>query len=168
MKKMIMMACLLTLGLFTQISQAGSMKVGVVDYRSIMQQTQLRKTFMGEFKDIQKQNAGKTATIRKEIGALQKKMKDETTSKEDKAKMLVNLKTKRGEMQKLAGELRKVMMNNRKGMQSKMMEQISVAVAEVAKSKNIDLVFQKYSLAYAANQIEITEDVIAKLKQDLK
>lgn len=171
---------LVTAAFIGTTSMASSGKVGTVDIQRAIEATKRGKTGLETFK---KEADAKEKVIEVERNKLQAQgqefeKKAAVLSEKARQEKIVELQRKGGELQQLIMKTQSDLQNRQQELTRPLVEGLRALVPELAKSKGVDMVFESNTagpgvvapatLLYAANQIDLTEDLIKLFDQKNK
>lgn len=167
MKKILLFISALAMIASISIASAANLKVGVLDVQKVMQQipqvTAMQKKLKKQFSPQTK----KITTTQNQLRADLTKFNKNRLVMKDSDKKALKKKIIKGQ-----DDLRNLQINfqqqlmaaQRKAMQS-ILNDVEGAVNSIAKSENLDLVLTKASIAYNDDNMDITNQVVKKLKK---
>jgi outer membrane protein len=166
MKKILLLVLSIGLLLGFSVARADNLKVGVLDVQKVMQksprvsamQAKLKKQFAPQEKKI-------TAAQKQLKADFDKYNKDQAVMKDaDKKALQKKILAEQSKLRNLQTQFQQQLIAaQRKSMQS-ILKDIEDAVEKVAKDQKLDLVLTKASVAYNNPDLDVTDQVIKKLK----
>jgi len=165
MKKLILLFSVIGLCCFSGVSLAEAANVAVFNLRTVLQQTSQLKMVQGKlnnkFSKRNKAVLGQQKKLLADIAKLRSIPASNGTKRNDLQIKIINedsaLKAQRTLLQ------RDVVAARNKNLQD-MMARIRGQAAKIAKSRGFQAVFSNVNVAYNANSIDITNDIIKALK----
>lgn len=169
MKKWIMVVAMgiLSWGAYAQqaTTTAPATRIGIVDVRQVLQkipqvttaQKKLQEEFAGRSKEIQTvamQLQQDVAKLNRDGAVMSAKDKDALTKKAQAEQQ--NLNNLRMSLQ------RDVYAKQNEAMQ-KILDQMQGVITKIAQQKGLNLVLAKEAVAYASNELDITNDVVSQM-----
>ena len=167
MKKILLFISALAMLASVSMASAANLKVGVLDVQKVMQQ-------IPQVTAVQKKLKKQFATQEKQITTAQKQLRADLT-KFNKNRSVMKDSDKKALQKKIMSEQdalrglqinfqQQVMAAQKKAMQS-ILNDVETAVNSIAKAKDLDLVLTKASIAYNDDSMDITDQVVKKLKK---
>lgn len=163
MKKLVITAAALLLSMSVF---ADDMKIGIVDVRQVLQSSPqvaaMQKKLQQQFADREKQLQAAQQQFQQDAdklnrdAAVMKPADRDALAKKAQAEQ-DNLRTMQMSMQK------DLYAKQNEAMQT-ILNQMQDIISQIAKAKNLSLVITKDAVAYVANDVDVTQDVIAKMK----
>ena len=169
MKKIAVLSALIAV-LMTGNAFAADSKIGILDMRKVLEQSDAGKSLTTQLKSRQ-------AAVQKEATELEKKLKDEETkilSERDK------LKKEEFEAKKISFEQdfmksRQIVLTKtvdldeaRKKALAEMQKHVAKAAADVASDKKLDMVVDRQFVVLAQDDMDITDAVMSKVNAAVK
>ena len=169
MKKLFLIATSLLIVFASPFAAAAdNYKVGTVNYSQINKETnfssKMRSAYQAKLKGFYKP----IIDARKQLTAEKKRLDDTNAklSKAQKVALQAKIKQQEAALTKSQQDLRKESGDFRAQVVSEFQDILSHTVRDIAKQQSINVVFQKSSVIYSDNTIDITKQVIAKLKKN--
>lgn len=163
MKKLAITAAALVLSI---TAFADDMKIGIVDVRQVLQNSpqvaEMQKKLQQQFADREKQLQTAQQQLQQDAdklsrdAAVMKPADRDALAKKAQAEQ-DNLRTMQMSMQK------DLYAKQNEAMQT-ILNKMQDIISQIAKSKNLSMVITKDAVAYVANNVDVTQDVIAKMK----
>lgn len=156
---------LTALMLFTSLSFAEGLKIGVVDFRTIVatspQAKEIGDKLKQEFKSREDQILQAEKGLKDKSEKLQRN--GAIMSESEKTKLEREVMASQRDLQRLQYEFREdTSLRQREEMQ-KFMEKIQAVIQVIAKEQKYDLVIQSDVMPYVGKNIDITEHVLKKM-----
>lgn len=143
--------------------------IGVVDIQKILSDLPVMKKIQEQFEQVRKQFAAEVGKYEGELRKAEKSLVDsqKKLSEAEFAKKREAFEKRIGEVQKIV-EGRKAQLDKAlSGAMEKVNAKVTEAVAQVAKTKGLNLVFYPMGLAYSADTLDISKDVSEIVKKTL-
>lgn len=149
-------------------SAATELKVGVVDFQKVNQQTNLVAQFRTAFNEKRTSMMLPVTNLQKLVQAERAKLsnKDAKVSAEQRTQIESKIKAQQAELTKAQTNIRQEMLNLRTNITEKYQDKINEVIGRIAKQQGLFMVLQKASVAYVENKVDITTPVIAALKKE--
>lgn len=160
--KLLFLAMLMS---FNAAAFAEGLKIGVVDYRTIMATSpkakEVGEALKNEFKPREEEIMKAEKNLKEKGEKLQRNAA--IMSDIEKTKLERELQAGQRDLQRLQYEYREdFSLRNREEMQ-KFMEKIQVVIEAIAKEQKYDLVIQSEAMSFVAKNIDITDLVLKKM-----
>lgn len=173
MKKFFMMTTAIALLLVNQAnaaentatSQAG-IKIGVIDVQTILQNSPQMENAANQLKKQFKPRQDKITELQKSMADNQAKIKRDAAimSKTELSKLQDNIANQQRELRRLEEDyVQDAQAAQQKAMDA-VLEKINESVQKIADEDHYDLIIQKNTVAFASNNVNITDKVVKSLK----
>jgi outer membrane protein len=166
MKKILLLVLSIGLLLGFSVARADNLKVGVLDVQKVMQkspqvsvmQAKLKKQFAPQEKKI-------TAAQKQLKADFDKYNKDQAVMKDaDKKALQKKILAEQSKLRNLQTQFQQQLIAAQRTAMQSILKDIEGAVEDVAKDQKLDLVLTKASVAYNNPDLDVTDQVIKKLK----
>jgi outer membrane protein len=147
---------------FSSHAIADGLKIGVVDYRTIVATSPKAKAIGDSLKQEFKSREDAIVSTEKSLVEKNEKLQRNGSimSEAEKTKLEREVMAGQRELQRLQYEFREdTSLRQREEMQ-KLMEQVQVVVEKIAKEQKYDIVFHREVMPYMAKNIDMTDNVL--------
>lgn len=146
-------------------ANAASDPVGVVDYQKVGQAISFQELFKTKMETAMGTSRQDMETLTKAMQEKQKQLDDKNAKLTDaqKKELTDTVAQQKKKLTDMQTESQKKMMTVRTDLGNDLKKKLEESVARVAAKHNISAVFLSNSLAYAANKVDITDELIADL-----
>lgn len=165
MKKLL---TLVGVSLLSSYAMAADLRVGVVDYMVINSETSFFRDAAAKMQESSTKDAASLQSWAKQLSEKQTKLNDTKTKLTDDQKkaLQAEIASMTKKMEEERNKLQSKTMESRKAMMENTLKQLSNIVKEAADKEHCTLVFRKESIAYAPDMVDLTNQVVEKLKKD--
>lgn len=163
---------LLALGLLCVSSvqaedKARSLNIGVVNFKSCVENSKLGKQEQGSFEKMKKQMEAILEEKEKGLEDLSSKLNDpdylDSLAPDAETELKRKFRTQTQEITQQQSQFYQTLQQANVKILQKISEQINKAATEVAKEKKLDLILSEDSTFYYANALDVSKEVTAKM-----
>ncbi len=169
------MMCVLSAGLLLQPSYvsaadtASPLKVGMVNFRIVLEKSKLGKQEYNSFEGMKMQMAAILEEKEKALIDLHSKVKDpdylDGLSQEAEAELSRKFQMLQEELGQLRNQYMQTLNQANMRIMQKLTSKISEASQLVAKEKGLDVVFNEDGCFFCSEKLDISKDIVAKLDE---
>ncbi|MDQ2993546.1 MAG: OmpH family outer membrane protein [Pseudomonadota bacterium] len=140
-------------------------QVGIVDYQKIAQAISFQKVLTQKLESSMSAQRKSLTDLTTKISAKEKEMTDKaaTLTADQKKALQADLEKMRAELQKAQTEMQTKMTALRQNIGQEVKDKVEQAIGSIATKHNIEQVFTSMGLAYAANKVDLTDELITEL-----
>jgi outer membrane protein len=148
--------------LFTGLTQAADLHIGVVNVRAVASQAPQRETISGALQQEFKERGETLKSLETEIRDMQTKgQADELTmSEQQKTELGRNIQSKASDFQLKQKAFQEDFKSRSEEEQRKLLILIKKAIDQIALKDTFDIILQSESVAYISDRVDITKKVI--------
>ena len=148
--------------LFTGLTQAADLNIGVVNVRAVASQAPQRETIAGALQQEFKERGETLKALDQEIKDMQTKGQADVLTMTDQQKIDLTraIQSKASNMQLLQKALQEDYKQRSAEEQNKLLILIKKAIDQISVKESFDIVLQAESVAYISDRVDITKKVI--------
>lgn len=162
------MACTLALGvtlLFSCVAQAADLKIGVLDMRHIMANSNESKAIQAklkkEFTPREQELLSRDKNFKEVVEKIQRN--GSIMSPTERTKLETDAGNKQKELLRLQTKLQEDATTRQREEMQKLLDKLQKAISQVVAKKKLDMVLLSDAVPYAGHQPDITQDVMQTL-----
>lgn len=150
-------------------AMAAAEPVGIVDYQKLGQAISFQNIFKAKMEAAMGTSSQDIATLSKAMQEKQKQLDDKNAKLTDEQKKALTdaIAEQQKKLASMQGDAQKKSMDVRMNLGKELKQKVEDATARVAAKHNINLVFVNASVAYAANKVDITDELVTELAKAL-
>ncbi len=149
-------------------AKAAAEPVGVVDFQKISQAISFQELFKKKMEESMSNSRQEIEALTKAMQEKQKQLTDSTKLTDEQKKLLTDaVDEQKKKLSEKQAEVQKSAMALRTDFTKELKQKVEDATGRVAAKHNLSMVFQSNSLAYAADKIDLTDELIADLSSSL-
>jgi len=154
--------CVIATVLFTGVTQAAELKMGVVDVRAIIANTPQRETIALALQNEFKDRGAEMKAMEEEIKGMQSKGQADamTMTNQQKTDLVRSIESKVGDFKLKEKALKEDFKRRNEEEQRKLLILAKKAIDQVAMNDKLDIILQAESVAYINQTLDITSKVI--------
>lgn len=146
---------------------ASSIKIGTVDIQKIS--PVMRSLFANQDNSKLSAVQSEMNKLQTSLAELQNKLKDKNQMSKDKGKALqTSITNLQNKLRSKRTEMMEKMRSIREEQQKTFREKWDILIAQVAKQKDIDVIVPNNVILFANDKVDVTDEVIKKLKENMK
>lgn len=167
--------CKVLVGLFSGLmmvcamSASASDPVGVVDYQKLGQSISFQDLFKTKMETVMGTSRQDMETLTKAMQEKQKQLDDKNAklTDEQKKSLTAAVEEQKKKLAAMQADSQKKAMDARMNLGNELKQKLEQATSTVAAKHNLSVVFINSSLAYAANKVDITDELVTELAKAL-
>jgi Skp family chaperone for outer membrane proteins len=163
-------------GIFSGLMMVGAMTavaaaepVGVVDYQKLGQSISFQDLFKTRMEASMGTSRQDIETLTKAMQEKQKQLDDKTAKLTDEQKKALTsaIDQQKKKLSDMQADSSKKAMDARTNLGNDLKQKLEQVMGQVAAKHNLSLVLVNASLAYAANKVDVTDEIVAELAKAL-
>lgn len=166
MKKLLLVLITAVVVSMSTVAFADDLRVGIIDVRQVLQKSpqvaNMQKKLQDEFSSRDKQIQEAQAQLQQDTNKLNRD--SSVMSANDRASLSQKIQTEQQNLRTMQVNFQKDLYAKQSEQMQSVLNQLQNVVTKVAKQKGLNIVIVKDAVAYANNEVDITEDVMREMK----